>query len=38
MTEFSLEYFGYGAGLVVAGWITGMIASFALSVVRNIRG
>lgn len=31
-------HFGYGAGLVMSGWVAGMIVRYALSVLRAGRG
>lgn len=31
-----VQWFGYGAGLVMAGWVCGMIVSTVLSIFRRI--
>ena len=33
----NLEAYGMGVGLVMAGWIAGMIVSYVFSMVRNLR-
>lgn len=34
----SLEWMGYGAGLVMLGWFSGQIVSVAFSVIGRLRG
>lgn len=31
-------FFGYGAGLVMAGWILGQVFALAVSVLKPLRG
>lgn len=33
----NLTAYGIGLGLVLAGWVAGLVVSYAFSVVRNIR-
>jgi hypothetical protein len=33
----NLETYGMGVGLVMAGWVAGMIVSYVFSMVRNLR-
>jgi len=33
-----LQWLGYGAGLVMVGYLSGMIVNVALSVIRSLRG
>ena len=35
---FDSTYFGYGAGLVMAGWCLGMVYSLAVGVIHKVRG
>lgn len=34
----SLEWMGYGAGLVMLGWFSGQIVSVVYSAIRGLRG
>lgn len=33
-----VTYFGYGAGLVMVGWVCGQLFALALSVLRAVKG
>jgi hypothetical protein len=33
----NLEAYGMGVGLVMVGWVAGMIVSYVFSLVRNLR-
>lgn len=33
---FDITNFGYGAGLVMVGWISGVVVSFAFTILRKI--
>jgi len=34
--EFDTTHFGYGAGLVMVGWICGMVVGLVISTLKNI--
>jgi hypothetical protein len=34
---FDITYFGYGAGLVITGWVCGMLASAVFNLFSHIR-
>lgn len=33
----NLTAFGMGLGLVLAGWVAGLVVSYAFSIARNVR-
>lgn len=36
MNYFDMQYFSYGVGLVMMGWIIGTVVSFVFAVVKRI--
>jgi hypothetical protein len=34
--EFELEYFGYGCGVVMLAWLTGVVAGWVLQIVKQL--
>lgn len=36
--QLDLQWMGYGAGLVMVGWFSGMVVSVAMSGMKNLRG
>ncbi len=34
--ELNLEAFGYGLGLVMVGWVCGLVVSYVFSIIRGI--
>jgi hypothetical protein len=35
--NFSIQWFGYGAGLVMVGWFAGTVVSVLMSALRGVR-
>lgn len=35
--SFDVSWFGYGAGLVMAGWMIGQVVSYVFSAIRSVR-
>lgn len=35
---FYVTYFGYGLGLVVVGWLSGVVVGFAISLIERLQG